>query len=68
MRHSTRSIRIFLPRLSDQAAVSILEFLEQVHACFESRYGDQIRRYYDERSEHNLHRPQPPQILTDDPL
>jgi len=43
-----------LPHLSDDSAVEILDFLYDVLTVFESRYGDQIRRYYDEHSQHNL--------------
>jgi len=42
-----------LPHLSDKAAVEILDFLQVVTNDFENRYGNQIRRYYDERSRHN---------------
>ena len=40
--------------LSDEAAVEILDFLQVFTADFENRYGNQIRRYYDERSRHNI--------------
>ena len=55
------------PPLSDQAAVDLLAFLHDLIACFEARYGDQIHRYYEERSEHNL-RPVPPPHPGDDPF
>ena len=42
------------PPLSDEAAVEILDFLQVFMTEFENRYGDQIRRYYEERSRHNL--------------
>jgi len=34
------------PRLSDQAAVEILDFLYAFLTDFESAYADQIRRHY----------------------
>jgi hypothetical protein len=40
--------------LSDEAAVEILDFLQVFMTDFEIRYGDQIHRYYDERSRHNI--------------
>lgn len=40
--------------LSDEAAVEILDFLQVFTTDFENRYGNQIRRYYDERSRHNI--------------
>ncbi|MEN9543379.1 MAG: hypothetical protein RLZZ598_212 [Pseudomonadota bacterium] len=43
-----------LPRLSDEAAVEIYLFVEHVFLLVESRYGDQIRRHFDEFSQHNL--------------
>ena len=43
-----------LPRLSDEAAVEIYMFIEHVFLLIESRYVDQIRRYFDDHSEHNL--------------
>ncbi len=46
-----------LPLLSDGSVVEILDFLYDVLTVFESRYGDQIRRYYHDRSRHNLIEP-----------
>jgi len=66
MTHRTRPIRIALPPLSDQAAVDILEFLHNAVECFESRYFDQIHRYYFERSEHQMAQPDPPPCSDDD--
>jgi len=43
-----------LPPLSDEAVVEIHDFLHDVLTNFESRYGDQIRRYYNDRSQHNI--------------
>jgi hypothetical protein len=43
-----------LPSLSDEAAVEILDFLQVFTTDFEIRYGEQISRYYDERSRHNI--------------
>ena len=45
---------ISLPPLSDEAVVEIQNFLYEVLDVFESRYGDQIYRYYEDRSQHNL--------------
>ena len=42
------------PPLSDEAVVEIYDFLHHVLTVFESRYGDQIHRYYDGRSQYNL--------------
>ena len=68
MTHRTRPLRIAPPPpLSDQAAVDLLDFLHNLVACFESRYFDQIHRFYEHRSEHNLRRPIPPPP-NDDPF
>ncbi len=55
-----------LPPLTDEATVEILDFLHTVIDRFESRYASQIRRYYDDRSQHNLIEPEH-HIPTDDP-
>lgn len=52
--------------LSDEAAVEILDFLQVFMTDFENRYGNQIRRYYDERSRHNIIQDFPSEP-TDDP-
>lgn len=53
-------------QLSDEAAVEILNFLQVFTLDFEIRYGDQIRRYYDESSQHNIVA-HTPSTVTDDP-
>ena len=68
MNQNWRTMRIAMPPLSDQAAVDIRDFLQQLTVCFESRYGDQIHRYYEQRSEHNLRRPVPPPTTDGDPF
>jgi len=37
-----------LPRISDDAVVQIHDFIHQILDLFESRYGDQIRRFYED--------------------
>lgn len=55
-----------MPRLSDDAVVQIHDFIEYFLDLFEARYGDQIRRYYEDRSAHNIAGSEPiPK--TDDP-
>ena len=66
MKTRSRSIRIELPPLSDEAAVVILEFLHEAVQCFEARYYTQIRRHYDERFRRNLRRHGSPPIDPDD--
>ena len=55
-----------LRQLSDEAAVLILDFLQVFMTDFENRYGDQIHRYYDQRSRHNIVQVIP-SASTDDP-
>ena len=43
-----------LPPLPDKAAVEILNFLQEFTNNFENRYCNQIRRYYDQYSEHDI--------------
>jgi len=43
-----------LPQLPDKAAVEILNFLQEFTNSFENRYCNQIRRYYDQCSEHDI--------------
>ena len=46
------------PPLSDEAAVYLHDALLNYLEVFERHYWDQIRRYYDHRSQHKT--PQPP--------
>jgi len=55
-----------MPAFTNEAAVQILDFLHDVLDRFESRYAGQIRRYYDDRSQHNIMKPRP-HCATDDP-
>lgn len=57
-----------LPRLSDEAAVEIYLFIEHLFLLFESRYGDQIRRHFDDLSQHNLIGPDFDSRLDDPPF
>ena len=57
-----------LPRLSDDAVVQIHDFITHFLDLFEARYGDQIHRYYDERSAHNMISPNPPDNIDDPPF
>ena len=49
-----------------RSAVEILDFLHDVFTAFEAHYGAQIHRYYDERSHHNLIKPDR-NLTADDP-
>ena len=57
-----------LPRLSDEAAVEIFLFVEQLFLLVESRYGDQIRRHFDGLNRDNLIGPDFDAPLDDPPF
>jgi len=50
--HATADVP--MPRLSDDAVVQIHAFIAHFLDLFESRHGDQIHRYYDDRSAHDI--------------
>jgi hypothetical protein len=66
--HESASAAIPMPRLSDTAAVQIHDFIAQFLDLFEARYGDQIHRYYDDRSAHNIVGAEPTPDLDDPPF
>ena len=57
-----------MPRLSDDAVVQIHDFIEHFLDLFEARYGDQIHRYYEDRSAHNIVGSEPAPDLDDPPF
>ena len=57
-----------LRQLSDDAVVQIHDFIHHALDLFEARYGDQIHRYYDERSAHNMIQSHPPPNTNDPPF
>jgi hypothetical protein len=57
-----------LPAISDESVVEILDWLQAFVVGFESFYGGQIRRYYEERSCINRIQPEPMNPLDDPPF
>jgi len=57
-----------MPRLSDDAVVQIHDFIAHFLDLFEARYGDQIHRYYEVRSAHDMVGPEPPASIDDPPF
>ena len=57
-----------MPRLSDQAVVQIHDFIGHFLDLFEARYGDQIHRYYEDRSAHNIADRDPMSDIHDPPF
>jgi hypothetical protein len=68
MSHDPQRLLVSLPAISDESVVEILDFLHAFILGFESFYGSQIRRYYDDRSRANLIRPEPTVPLDDPPF
>jgi hypothetical protein len=62
------SAAIPMPRLSDDAVVQIHDFIGHFLDLFEARYGDQIHRYYEDRSEQNMIDPESTLSIDDIPF
>lgn len=62
------SADIPMPRLSDDAVVQIHDFIAYFLDLFEARYGDQIHRYYEDRSAHNIVGSEPMPNIDDPPF
>ncbi len=54
MRPESCPVKIRLPPLSDEAVVEIRDVLYDFIERFESHYGAQIHRFYEDRSAHNI--------------
>lgn len=46
--HSLATTTVTMPRLDDAAVIQIHDFIHQILDLFEARYGDQIRRFYED--------------------
>ncbi len=66
--HDNASTDIPMPALSDHAVVQIHDFIAHFLDLFQARYGDQIHRYYEHRSEHNVVSRTPPSCIDDPPF
>jgi hypothetical protein len=64
--HATADIP--MPRLSDDAVVQIHDFIAHFLDLFEAHYGDQIHRYYEDRSAHNIVSSEPIPDIDDPPF
>ena len=58
-RQDPHAYPIALPKLSDAAVVEIRHFIEHVLDQFDIHYAAQVRRFYEDRAEHNMVRPTP---------
>lgn len=54
MRPDSVPVEIRLPTISDDAVVEIHDFLNDFLCLFESHYGAQIHRFYQQHSRENL--------------
>ncbi len=59
MRPDAYPVEICLPPICDEAVVEIHDFLNDFLRLFESHYGAQIHRFYEDRSYKNLVHPNP---------
>ena len=59
MRPDSNPVEICLPSICDEAVVEIHDFLNDFLRVFESHYGAQIHRFYENRSYQNLVHPNP---------
>ena len=59
MRTDSDPVEICLPIISDETVVEIHDFLQDFLQIFESHYGAQIHRFYEDRSFANLVHPNP---------
>lgn len=66
--HDPGHAGIPMPPLSDDAVVQIHNFIEHFLDLFEARYGDQIHRYYEHRSAHNMVHAEPMSDIDDPPF
>jgi len=57
-----------LPALSDEAAVEIYLFVEELFLLVDARYGDQIRRHFQEIRRNDLWGPEFDSPLDDEPF
>ena len=66
--HAHGSAAIPMPRLSDDAVVQIHNFIGHFLDLFEARYGDQIHRFYEDRSAPNMIESEPTPNVDDPPF
>jgi hypothetical protein len=62
MKHRTIFVPLLMPKLSDQAAVHLIDILEQLLGIAQHHYGDQVHRW--RKSLRRSHRRQTPEAAT----
>ena len=68
MKRTTFIMPMLLPRISDQAAVQLLDILEQLLACVRHHYAPQIQRWQRRRRSAELPCQVSPPLFDDDPF
>lgn len=68
MKHRTIVVPLLMPKLSDPAAVHLVDILEQLLGIAQHHYGDQVHRW--RKRQHRSHRHQTPEAapLFDEPF
>jgi hypothetical protein len=59
MKHRTIVVPLLMPKLSDQAAVHLVDILEQLLGIAQHHYGDQVHRW--RKRQHRSHSHQTPE-------
>ena len=67
-RQDHRAYPIELPTLSNEAVVEIRNFLAHMLDQFDIHYAPRVRRFYEDRAEHNMVRPTPTAAADDPPF
>ena len=62
MKHRTIVVPLLMPKLSDPAAVHLIDILEQLLGIAQHHYADQVHRW--RQGQHRSHRRQPPDTAT----
>lgn len=68
MKRVTFIVPMLLPRISDLAAVQLIDILEQLLACVRHHYAPQIERWHRRQRSLDLPRRTSPMLFDDDPF
>lgn len=68
MKRATFIVPMLLPRISDLAAVQLIDILEQLLACVRHHYAPQIDRWRRRQRSLDLARRPSPTLFDDDPF
>ena len=68
MKRATFIVPMLLPRISDLAAVQLIDILEQLLACVRHHYAPQIDRWHRRQRSPDLARRPSPTLFDNDPF